>query len=262
MGRAMHRIALVGTAAVAAFGWFTGCASSSGERGPSASPPVLPHRTHETVKPAVPEVAAASGDRSSGAGGASPGAWPFDRGLNAEQRVAQDERLRNDAGPLKTNWIPPGRSGRYGHAEGLIAAPYPVVRARLVDFAHYRDLAGPKFKRVSLVDKQPGSADIYFQLPIMKGLVTLWYITRFAEARPGPGDTEVIEGTFVRGNIKEMHLVFSLRKGADEKSGTVLVCDLLLSLDFPAPEGPLDEELRDACGDAITNVRARTVPAP
>ena len=182
-------------------------------------------------------------------------AWPFAPAPSADELKAQSERLAKDAGPVKTNWTPPGKNDRYGHAEGLIGAPYDAVKARLLDFPRYKELAGPKFKKVSVVDKTANGTDLYFQLPIMKGLVTIWYVTRFATARPAAGGAEVIEGRFVKGNIQDMQLVFTLRPGPERK--TVLVCDLNVVLDIPAPQDLLDEELRDACGDALNAVRAR-----
>jgi hypothetical protein len=167
-------------------------------------------------------------------------------------------RLEKDGGPVKSNWVPPGKSDRYGHAEGLIAAPYDVVLAKLVDFAHYRDLAGPKFQTVRVVDKNAKATDVYFVLPIMRGMVRIWYVTRFAP----PHVTEsghVIHGTFVKGNVKTMDIAFRLRRGESE-TATLLTCDLLVSLKIPAPQDSVDEELRDACGDAITQVRRTTHP--
>ncbi|MCL2779539.1 MAG: hypothetical protein FWD73_16225 [Polyangiaceae bacterium] len=187
--------------------------------------------------------------------------WPFGPAQTPAERAAQIERLKKDAGPIRSNWVPPGKSDRYGHAEALVAAPYDAVLARLSDFAHYKDLAGPKFKQVRVVDKQAGTTDVYFQLPIMKGVVTIWYITRFAPPRAAEGGGDVIEGTFVKGNIKGMHIAFGTRHGPDDKS-TIVVCDLLLTLGIPAPQSNVDEELRDACGDALNAVRARTAAPP
>jgi hypothetical protein len=187
-------------------------------------------------------------------------AWPFGPAPSAEEQSALLARLSREPGPVKTNWVPPGKAERYGHAEALIAAPYDAVRARLLDFSHYKDLAGPKFKNVRVVDKAETTTDLYFNLPIMHGLVTIWYVTRFAPVRPGQGG-EVVEGTFVKGNIKGMHLAFGMRRGPDEKSA-VMTCDLSLSLNLPAPQANVDEELRDACGDAINSVRRITMPPP
>jgi hypothetical protein len=178
----------------------------------------------------------------------APSAWPF-APPSPEERNEQLERLKKDRGPIKSNWVPPGKSARYGHAEGIVAAPLSAVRARLSDFTRYKDLAGPKFKNVRVVEKQGDATDVYFQLPIMKGLVTIWYVTRFLPPR-----SDVVEGTFVKGNIRGMHIAFAVRPGPDETS-SVMTCDLVLDLSLPAPQSAVDEELRDACGDAIVAVR-------
>src|SRR5688572_28744284 len=103
------------------------------------------------------------------------------------------------------NWVPPGKTERYGDAVGLIPAKQEAVKARLTDFAKYKDLAGPKFKTVKVVDKQGQDTDVYFQLPIMKGIVVINYVTRFSPARNVQG-ADIVEGTFVKGNIKSMHI--------------------------------------------------------
>lgn len=180
------------------------------------------------------------------------GPWPFTT-LTKDEHDAQLERLAKNPGPLKSNFVPPGKTERYGHAEGIVAATPETVRAKLVDFAKFKDLAGPKFKSVKVVDKQGESTDVYFQLPIMKGMVTIWYITRFQPSRSASGG-DVLEGSFVKGNIKGMHIAFTVRPGSDPTS-SVLVCDLLLQPNVPAPQSALDEELRDACGDAINALR-------
>ncbi len=180
-------------------------------------------------------------------------------GQTSDERAAQLARLKSDPGPIKSNWTPPGKSDRYGHAEGIVAAPPEAVKAKLVDFAHYDKLAGPKFKSVKVVDKTAQTTDVYFQLPIMKGVVVIWYVTRFGAAKPAPGGGDLVEGTFVKGNIKGMNIAFTVRPGPDEKS-SIMVCDLLLQPNVPAPQSALDEELRDACGDAIIALRKTVAP--
>lgn len=193
--------------------------------------------------------AAAAPSPEAGAG------WPFGPDPGAESQRALLDRLAKDPGPQKTNWTPPGRGERYGHAEGIVTASPSEVKKRLVDFGHYKELAGPKFKQVRVVGKEGDGTDVYFQLPIMKGLVTIWYVTRFLPARSAAGG-EVVEGTFVKGNIKGMHIVLKVQPGGDKQS--VMTCDLLLSPGLPAPQSAVDEELRDACGDAIVSVRKLT----
>jgi hypothetical protein len=232
-----------------------------GGAGDETPPPTTP-AAKTAAPPAEPSPggAAPSTGAAAAAPAAAPGgdAWPFGPAPSADERAAQIERLKKDPGPIKTNWVPPGKTDRYGHAEGIIAAAPDAVRARLGDFAHYKDLAGPKFKSVKVVDKQGQSTDVYFQLPIMKGIVTIWYVTRFLPARPSPAG-DVIEGTYVKGNIKGMNIAFTLRPGPDDKT-SILVCDLVLQPNVPAPQSALDEELRDACGDAIHALRRTVAP--
>ena len=228
------------------------CACGGGSPPPPSSAP--PSSPSPDATPSAPSTTAPT-DAKPG------GTWPFGPAVTAEQKAEQLARFAKDPGPIRSNWEPPGKSERYGHAEGLVSAPLEAVKARLVDYAHYKDLAGPKFKKVNVVDKQGTATDVYFQLPIMKGLVTIWYKTRFVPPRSVPDVGEVFEGTFVEGNIKGMHIAFTLRKGADDKS-TVMMCDLLLSLKIPAPQANVDEELRDACGDAINAVKRLTASSP
>jgi hypothetical protein len=233
------------------------CGSADANAPPSTTP--AQKTTPEGSPEATPSASAAARPASSPSAASTSTAdasWPFGPAQSAEDRLAQLERLKRDPGPIKSNWVPPGKADRYGHAEGLITAGPDTVRAKLIDFMHYKDLAGPKFKSVKVVDKQGQNTDVYFQLPIMKGMITIWYVTRFPPLRSaGVGD--VIEGRYVKGNIKDMHIAFTVRPGVDDKS-SVLVCDLALRPNVPAPQSALDEELRDACGDAIDSVR-RTI---
>ncbi len=248
-------------ALAAIFVTVSACGASS-EAPPPATPGAHSTPSAPSAPPAPGEPAAAGPTTIADAKPSSEKGWPLSPAPTEEEKKAQLERLAKDQGPLRSNWTPPGKNERYGHAEGMIAAPYDAVKTRLTDYPRYKELAGPKFKKVSVVDKQAGATDVYFQLPIMKGLVTIWYVTRFSPPRPAPGGGDVIEGNFVKGNIKDMQIVFTLRPGPDPKS-TVLVCDLNLAISIPAPQDALDEELRDACGDAVNAVRARTTqPQP
>ncbi|MBX3197896.1 MAG: hypothetical protein KF894_07100 [Labilithrix sp.] len=230
-----------------------------GEGPPPSTPAEQPSAAREAPSaPADGSLAAPAPSASATAPSAGDGAWPFVATISDGDRDAQIERLKKDPGPIKTNWVPPGKSDRYGHAEGIIEAPTHAVRAKLLDFARYKDLAGPKFKSVRVVDKQGQNTDVYFQLPIMRGLVTIWYVTRFQPSRT-TGSGDVLEGHFVKGNIKGMHIAFTVRPGTED-TNSVLVCDLVLRPSIPAPQSALDEELRDACGDAINSLR-KTIAA-
>ena len=164
---------------------------------------------------------------------------------------------------LKWNWVPPGHSERYGHAETLIHATLPSVRDQVLDFPRYRDFVPGKFKTSRIVGHGPGgSTDVYLQVEVMRGMVTLWDVTRFeAPKNVGPG-TEVLTGRMVpgKGNVDDFDVTWTLRVIDDE--WTFLKFDLLLKPGLPAPSSAVDEELRDCALYAVDGVRARLERAP
>ncbi len=156
---------------------------------------------------------------------------------------------------LKWNYVPSGKADRYGHAEALVSAPLSYVRELVLDYAHYKDYSGGKFKTSRLVDKTDTATDVYFQVPILHGMVMLWQVVRFGPLRVLQPGTEVVQGAFVRGNVKSSDVVFTMRAVGDK---TVLKADLLVNPDFAAPQSMIDEELRDAAQNAVDAVQARS----
>jgi hypothetical protein len=159
---------------------------------------------------------------------------------------------------LKWNWTPPGRSARYGHAETLIHAPLPAVRTRVMDFAHYRDIVPDKFKTSRVVGHGPdGSADVYIQIAVLHGMLTIWDVTHFMPPRTIEPGVDVIEGRMVpgKGNVDDVDVVWTLRALDDE--WTLLKFDLLLKPGWPAPQSAVDEELRDSAMAAVDSIHDR-----
>jgi hypothetical protein len=156
---------------------------------------------------------------------------------------------------LKWNWTPPGKGDRYGHAEVLIHAPLAAVRAAVSDFGRYKDLVPDRFHNARIIGKENGTTDVYMQVPILHGLLTLWDVVRFAPVKVVEPGTEVLEGTFVRGNIRNMNAVWTTRAVND--TWTLLKFDLLLSASLPAPQSAIDEELRDAAMQAVDAIHDR-----
>lgn len=164
--------------------------------------------------------------------------------------------LQAKGATLKWNYVPAGRSVRYGHAEVLVAAPLAKVRAAAVDFAHYRDLHH-KFSSARVVAKEGDNVDVYMKLPIKIGPVKLdqWEVIRFGPARASASKV-VVEGRGVQGNMKEGHIVITARSIGDQH--TIVKVDLLLLPSLPAPQSLIDEELRDGATDFVNGLRDRS----
>jgi hypothetical protein len=196
------------------------------------------------------------------AGSASAPAAPLAQDAPAQNGPdKQRERLEAADGHfLKKNYTPKGKQDRYGHAEAIVDAPIADLRKAILDFSDYKNLAPDKFKTVRMVAKENGTVDMYFLVPVLKGLATIWYVTRFPDHTvPDGNGVEVLDGKFVKGSIEDMELELTIRSVAPNQ--TILTCDLLIVPQLPAPQSALDETFRDAAGDAVNALRKR-VEAP
>jgi len=159
---------------------------------------------------------------------------------------------------LEWNWTPPGQPDRYGHAETLVHASLASVRGQVLDFPHYKDILPDKFRASRVVGHGPDrSTDVYIQIAVLHGVLTLWDVTRFgAPVQSAPG-VEVVEGRMVhgKGNVEDMHVMWTMHALNDE--WTVLKLDMLLKPGLPAPQSAIDEELRDSARYAVDAIHDR-----
>jgi Polyketide cyclase / dehydrase and lipid transport len=144
-----------------------------------------------------------------------------------------------------------------------VNAPIAVVRRTLTDYEHYSTIL-PNFGRSRVLKRTADSADVYLQVPILRGAANLWGVVRFV----GPtvrAEGERIEGNYLhQGNVAAFHCVWTYHRVDDAR--TDLHLGLLLLPPFPLPESAIDSELNSACRDAIQGVKshteARAAPAP
>jgi hypothetical protein len=157
---------------------------------------------------------------------------------------------------LKWNWTPPGRDGRFGHAETLIHAPTARVRGLVLDFAHYTELAS-SITTARVVGRDKAGTDVYLRMGVLNNALTIWSVIRFAPPQLAPAGAEVIEGRMVqgKGNIDDAVLVWTVRSAGPE--WTVLKLDFLLRPGLPVPQSLVDEQLRDSAMDAVNSVHDR-----
>jgi hypothetical protein len=179
--------------------------------------------------------------------------------LATETPDEEATKLAKLGGKIRTNLIPPGQTEKHGHAEVLIEAPIDMVEQQVRAFGQYKDFAPGKFKTSKIVDKTETTTDVYMQIAIMKGFVTLWQIVRFGPTRTVSNDTRVIEGNLVKGNVRAAHSLFAIRKVSERR--TILKVDVLIAIEVPAPEELLDEELRDYAADALEGLRDKSQAA-
>lgn len=161
-------------------------------------------------------------------------------------------RLEAAGGSAKWSYVPQGRTERFGHAETLVSAPVPFVREQATDFAHYHDLSNGRIRTSRLVDKRPGATDVYFQVPVFHGMITLWEVLRFGDVQRAADGTETFTGKLLSGNVRAAEMTVAIRPAGAGRS--IATCDLLITPEFGAPQSLIDEELRDACESALRAV--------
>lgn len=173
--------------------------------------------------------------------------------LDPTSSAAEVDKLQKAGSSLKSNWVPPGQDDRWGHAQILVHGPLDAVRTQVTDFGHLKDLVPQKFKTSKIVDKHGPLTDVYLQIPVLHGLVTLWQVVRFAPPEVIQPGLEVVQGVLVKGNVKQLRIVVTMR--AIDPARTVLTCDLVMTPAFFAPQAALDEELRDAAQNAVDGIK-------
>ncbi len=160
-----------------------------------------------------------------------------------------------DGHVVKEIRVPKGKTGRYGHSEVLIHAPVESVRKQVLNFGQYHKMSPDKFRKSRVVKRHPkGDTDVYLQFGMANGMISFYTLARFAPPRL-EGQTEVIEGKQIEGDVRDANIVWRLEPVNDHE--TLLVCDTILVPDFYAPESIVEEELRDSAEKAVLLMRGR-----
>jgi len=82
-----------------------------------------------------------------------------------------------------------------------VQAPLEAVRTQVLDFSHYKDLSGGKFKTARMIAKEGDNTDVYFQVPVLRNAHPLVRLPFRPDAGVVRGK-KMVGGQFVRGNIK------------------------------------------------------------
>jgi hypothetical protein len=161
--------------------------------------------------------------------------------------------LKDSQHTVRWNYVPSGKSDRYGHAETLTEATPDKTKEVMTDFGHMKDLH-KKFSSARVVAKENDATDVYMKLPVKVGPVQIdqYQVLRFGPAKQ-VGSAWVVEGKGVSGNMKNGHVILTVRP-VDAKHSLIKV-DILLTPSVPAPQSVVDEELRDAAQDLANGLK-------
>jgi hypothetical protein len=149
-----------------------------------------------------------------------------------------------------------------GGARAVVYASPELVRSVVLDFgnyAHYFDPdkgTNPSRRWASkIVGKSGDKTDLYLEVPILKGAAKIWAIVRFDAPRKD-GDSEIVTGHMIKGNVDKLHAKWKMRKTDD---GTELQLEFLVVPKLPVPDSLLANEARSAAAKAVKGMKGEAL---
>jgi len=142
---------------------------------------------------------------------------------------------------------------RWGKAEIFINAPVAKARAAVLDYGNYSTFIS-RFQKSKLLKKDGLAADVYLQVPILKGASTIWTLQHF-NPPVADGKWETINATMIKGNVDDMQAVWRYRAVDDKHS--VVSLELYAATKLNVSEKLMMKEIEDACGEGVLGVKDR-----
>ena len=150
-----------------------------------------------------------------------------------------------------------------GGARTVVSASPALVRTVLQDFEHYAYYFDPDKGRnpqrkwaSHVVGKSGDKTDVYLEVPILKGAAKIWAVLRFDPPKK-VGDSEVIVGKMIKGNVSLLSTKWKTRASAD--NGTELQLEMLIVPKLPVPDSLLSDEARGAAFKAVTGMKGEAL---
>jgi hypothetical protein len=150
-----------------------------------------------------------------------------------------------------------------GGARTVVTASPELVKAVVLDFEHYAYYFDPDKGRnpdkkwaSHVVGKSGDKTDLYLEVPILKGAAKIWAVIRF-DAPKRVGDTEVVSGRMLKGNVSQLSAKWTLRPTTD--NSTALQLEFLVVPKLPVPDSLLSNEARSAAFKAVSGMKGEAL---
>jgi hypothetical protein len=150
-----------------------------------------------------------------------------------------------------------------GGARAVVYASPELVKSVVLDFGNYARYFDPdkgtnpnRRWASKVVGKSGDKTDLYLEVPILKGAAKIWAIVRFDAPRKD-GDSEIVTGRMIKGNVDQLHAKWKMRKTAD--NGTELQLEFLVVPKLPVPDSLLANEARSAAAKAVRGMKGEAL---
>ncbi|MCS6798297.1 MAG: SRPBCC family protein [Myxococcota bacterium] len=143
-----------------------------------------------------------------------------------------------------------------GRAIAVVAAPLERVMQVVTDYARYPEFM-PNFNQSRVLSRRGPNALVYMQARIARNTTTLWAQMRIYARRPR-GQTRIIEGRMVQGNMATMYARWELTPLGPDR--TIVQFELLVDPDLPVPDALVSAENVKAARNTLRALRRRLEP--
>ncbi|MGB3052568.1 MAG: SRPBCC family protein [Polyangiales bacterium] len=184
------------------------------------------------------------------------GAWMI--GTLPGHAAATDAQEEN--AEIFTTQIPEqGSEIAAGRAVLVVDKPIDEVLPFVLDYANYVRFM-PNFTKSRVLAQRGSRAMVYMEVSVAKGMYTLYGQLSLAE-RPQDGESRVVEGRLLDGNIDAFNATFTLTP-VDGGARTEIDFKIYVDPALPLPSSVFSRENERAADRTVRALRARIAEAP
>jgi len=184
------------------------------------------------------------------------GAWTFGA---LPSHAAAVEAHEENAGILTAQIPQEGSDIASGRAVLVVDKPIDEVVPVVLDYANYVKFM-PNFTKSKVLAQRGSRAMVYMEVSVAKGMYTLYGQLNLAE-RPQDGESRIVEGRLLEGNIDAFDASFTLTP-IDGGARTKIDFQIYVDPDLPLPSSVFSRENERAAGRTVRALRARIVEVP
>lgn len=173
--------------------------------------------------------------------------------------AAATEASDENAGIYTTQIQEEGSDIASGRAVLVVDKPIEEVLPIVLDYANYVRFM-PNFTKSRVLAQRGNRAMVYMEVSVAKGMYTLYGQLNLAE-RPQDGESRVVEGRLLEGNIDAFDASFTLTP-VDGGTRTEIDFKIYVDPDLPLPSSIFSRENERAAGRTVRALRARVAEAP
>ena len=169
--------------------------------------------------------------------------------------LVSSDAAANESGAVRTAQLEQeGSNIAWGQAIAVVDKPIEELLPVLLDYGSYAQFM-PNFTRSKVLAQRGTRAQVYMEVSVAKGTITLWGQLNIAE-RQEAREAHIIEAHLLEGNIDAFNARWKLTP-EDDGARTHVEFNIYVDPDIPLPSSIFSRENERAAAKAVRALRAR-----